>query len=275
MNTGRPQIFTTFYPTQYFAQRLAGTFADVHCPVPDGEDPIFWMPDEATIERYQGADLIVLNGAAFEKWVDKVSLPTSRVVETAKPFEDSWIRYENAVVHQHGPEGAHSHEGIDGHTWIAPARAAEQVRALAKALRNRWPQWSDAVDEGEKALLSDLDSLDSSFKHFAENWGDRPLLASHPAYNYWAAQYGLKVVNVTLDPEKAPDENEIAAVATAIAGKEGGVLLWESEPVDGGKAFDGVVKSMVFAPCEMRGEDGDYLEAMKANAMRLEALLTP
>ena len=68
-------VYTTFYPMTYFAQRIGGEHVEVVCPLPQDADPISWMPGANTIQAYQKADLIVINGAQFEKWLDKVSLP--------------------------------------------------------------------------------------------------------------------------------------------------------------------------------------------------------
>lgn len=66
---GKPVVFTTFYPTTYFAQRIAGEFAEVVCPLPEGADPIFGHPEADQVLTYQAADLVIVNGASFEKWV--------------------------------------------------------------------------------------------------------------------------------------------------------------------------------------------------------------
>ena len=121
-----PLVYTTFYPTTYFAARIGGARVRVVCPLPDGEDPIFWLPDAETIRAYQQADLIVVNDAGFEKWVDKVSLPDAKVVRTARPFRAEWLTYEKAVEHSHGKGGEHAHQGTDGHTWLDP-RLAKRI----------------------------------------------------------------------------------------------------------------------------------------------------
>ena len=41
---GEPVVYTTFYPTAYFTERIAGDRLKIVCPVPEGEDPIFWNP---------------------------------------------------------------------------------------------------------------------------------------------------------------------------------------------------------------------------------------
>ena len=61
VDSGPITVATTFYPTTYFAQRIAGDLARVTCPVPAGADPIFWQPTAEDIGAFQSADLIVLN----------------------------------------------------------------------------------------------------------------------------------------------------------------------------------------------------------------------
>ncbi|KPK50972.1 MAG: hypothetical protein AMJ63_13415, partial [Myxococcales bacterium SG8_38_1] len=67
-------VYAVNYPLQYFAQRIAGEFAEVVMPVPPDMDPAFWQPDAAIIGDFQRADLILLNGAGYAKWVSRVSL---------------------------------------------------------------------------------------------------------------------------------------------------------------------------------------------------------
>ncbi len=54
--TGKPVVYTTFYPTKFFAERIGGDLINVVCPVPSDEDAIFWMPDAKAIAAYQKAD---------------------------------------------------------------------------------------------------------------------------------------------------------------------------------------------------------------------------
>jgi len=39
----------------------------------------------------QGADLIVMNGATYSKWAEKVTLPEAKVVDTSSSFQDKFI----------------------------------------------------------------------------------------------------------------------------------------------------------------------------------------
>jgi zinc transport system substrate-binding protein len=265
----RPLVLTTFYPTAYFVTRIGGSLVDVRCPLPADEDPVFWRPDEAAIRAYQDADLVVLNGAGFEKWAATAPLPSARTVETARPFRSEWITTKGAVTHSHGPKGAHSHEGLDGHTWLDPVNASAQAREIKDALRRRLPAGASEIDAGFASLARDLEALDGELRAL----GPVRCLASHPAYNYVARRYGWEVQSLDLDPEEVPSPAQAAAAAKIAAEKDLRVLLWEAEPLPPVRApFDALgLASVVFSPCEQPPPEGDYLSAMRANVARLKA----
>jgi zinc transport system substrate-binding protein len=255
-------VLTTFYPTQYFAERIAGDSLTVDCPVPEGADPIFWQPDRGSLQRYQAADLIIINGAQFEKWLATASLPESRIVDTAKSFEQDFIRYET-TTHKHGSAGEHSHDGIDGHTWLDPINAKVQAATIRQELAKRWPEHAAAFEKNFAELVADLDALDAACKEVDPA---QAILASHPAYNYIARRYGWRVTNVDLDPETLPAKDAIPA------GHPAKVILWESMPREKTIALlekQHGLKSIVFSPAELKGEE-DYLATMHANIARLK-----
>lgn len=270
-------VLTSFYPTAYFARRIAGGLVTVDCPVPEGEDPIFWQPPRPALERYQGARLIVLNGAEFEKWASTASLPASRVVRSAEGFRDRYVTFDTGITHSHGPAGEHSHEGIDGHTWLDPINAIEQSRAIAEGMKRAWPEHAQAFDANLALLVSDLTALDASFKALTPKLEGVRLIASHPAYNYLAKRYGWSITNLDLDPEAGLTAEAMEEIAEAIGSHEGqAVLLWESAPSESG--FEAPCPSIVFSPAELAATgsnepEEDYLDIMRGNLSRLESAL--
>ena len=272
-------VYTTFYPTEYFAKRIGGDLVQVVCPVPDGEDAIFWKPDAAAIQSYQKADLIVLNGAGFAKWVAQVSLPENRVIDTARPFESEFVRYETAASHSHGGKGEHTHEGIDGHTWLDPVNAKVQASEIFKALKARIPNHVDDLGKRYRALCEDLDKLDEGLKSIDPT---TPLLASHPAYNYLVQRYKWKKLrNLDLDPEEMPSDQVFASIREGLEEHPTKIILWEGEPnPEIAKRFADELglKSVVFSPCELlkaeeRSAGVDYLSVMRDNLKRLSDAL--
>ena len=261
-------VYTTFYPTTYFAERVSGGLVPVECPLPDDADPIFWQPSREALAGYQQAALVVLNGASFEKWTETASLPADRTVVSGDLPADQLIRYENAVVHKHGPGGEHSHEGIDGHTWLDPQIATLQVETIQAAMAKRWPEHAAAFESNADALIAELAALDERLK----NTTAPPLLASHPAYNYLAKRYSWDIDNLDLDPGEMPSAEQLEDIRARLAERPVKLLLWEGEPLPEISAklqSEFGLQSVLFSPLEGTPESGDYLSVMKENIDRL------
>lgn len=275
----RPVVYTTFYPTTWMTERIAGERAEVICPVPPDADPIFWKPSRDEIAAYQAADLIIVNGAKFEKWVEMAELPMRTVVRTARGFKDQWIEFDSGVTHSHGPEGNHTHKGTDGHTWMDPVFAKQQGLEIVTRLERLLPEHAEELRGRFDALAAELDGLHDTLRALGQPGAGEALVASHPAYNYLARRMGWKVVSLDFDPEEMPtaEQFEDARRQLEAAGFRYRVILWEAAPTaEIARATEERLglKSVEFAPCEMMSADdraagADYLSVMRENIARL------
>lgn len=268
-------VRTTFYPTTYLAQRIGGGLIEIECPLPEGEDPATWSPSPEEIGLYQRARLVVVNGAGLERWAASAALPRSRVVDTSAGLTEQLIELETAS-HSHGPRGAHSHGGVDGHTWMDPALAIEQGRAILDGLSRAFPEHADAFGANFDGLAEDLGLLDAQLG--AIDSSGVSMIARRPAYRYLARRYGWTIQNLDLDPETELAESDIVMIVSMIAPGDRGVVLWESAPLAGTVAMLEAVglRSVVYSPAENPGPvagEGDYLTIMRGNIERLSAAL--
>lgn len=197
-------VLTTFYPTKYFAERIAGGLVIVDSPLPADEDPIFWRPGANAMNQFQNARLVITNGAEFEKWVAGAALPRGRTVaslsDEALDELGGPITMES-TTHSHGPGGEHTHEGVDGHTWVSPRLAVAQAERIAEAMSTAWPEHAEAFGANLARLVEDLEMLEASLRDLTPLVQQHRLLASHPAYNYLARDLGWDIHNLDLDPE--------------------------------------------------------------------------
>ena len=84
ISNNKPIIYVANYPLKYFSDRIGGDLIQVKFPIPADVDPAFWQPDAKIISQLQQGDLILLNGATYEKWLDQVSLPESKLINTSR-----------------------------------------------------------------------------------------------------------------------------------------------------------------------------------------------
>lgn len=265
--SGKPQVLVANYPLQYFASRIAGDAVDVRFLAPKDEDPAFWQPDEAAVSAFQNADLILMNGATYSKWADKVTLPESKLVDTSAAFANNLIKVTDVVTHSHGPGGEHSHSGTAFTTWIDFKQASMQAQAVAGALTKLVPEAKITMEKNAEALKDELDALDERMSGLSRLWGSQPVVASHPVYHYLARRYGMNLRSVLWEPENVPDDKAMADLNAILAGHRARWMIWEGEP-----AKESVEKlaliglnSVVFDPCGNVPDSGDFMTQMKAN----------
>jgi len=275
-DAGRLKIVATNYPLAYFAERLVGDRAAVEFPVPAADtDPAYWEPKAKGVAALQKADLILLNGADYEKWLSRVSLSKLKQVNTSAAFKDRYIHTEGVVVHSHGPGGTHAHAGTVYTTWLDFEQAALQAQAVAEAIAKKRPEWKSLVMENLAGLKADLLALDADLRSAAAAQPNKSWLAFHPMYDYLGRRYGFDIASVHWDTDEMPPPQEWEALKRTLAGHPAKWMLWEAAPLAEVaaqlKAMG--VASVVFDLCGNRPREGDFLTVMRANVENLKAAL--
>ncbi len=264
-------VAVTNYPLFFMANEIGGPLVSVYLPALGG-DPAYWKPDAEVISNYQNAELIFLNGATFEKWADKVSLPASKVVITSLTFKDRWIETDDAIVHSHGPEGMHTHKGTAFTTWLNFDLAIKQAEAIHQALLQKFPDEKAQLDANLETLRKSLSDLSARMKAVALQLSGKGLIASHPVYHYLIDGYGLQISSLHWEPDAMPEEAEWEVLKQLMEGTGANIMIWEGEPLEEilVRSQGLGIKAVVFDPCANRPVDGDFLTAMEANLSGLE-----
>ena len=263
------------YPMQYFAERIGGDKVKVTFPAPEDGDPAFWQPEAEDIIAYQKADIILLNGATYAKWMATATLPEDKIVNTSKSFQDQFIEIKGKATHSHGAEGEHSHAGTAFTTWLDFTQAVQQAKAIKEAFTKASPAHADAFKKNFQALEKDLMELDKKIAKIASDSKKVSLVASHPVYQYFKKRYGLNLVEVLWEPETYPDEASWKEFNQLHDQEKFKYMIWEGEPLQ--KSVDKLnemgVKSLVFDPCGNRPEEGkDFLAVMNENITNFQVV---
>lgn len=260
-------VYTTNYPLSYFAGRIGGDHVEVIFPAPPGIDPAFWTPDATIVRKYQKADLIILNGAGYEKWMQTVSLPMLRKVDTSKAFRDNLIHLDTTVTHSHGPGGDHSLGATAFTTWLDFSQAALQAEAIYQALTRKIPGKKDIFLKNFKALQKDLLALDEQMLTLSGKKKGISLFASHPIYQYMARRYNLNLKMVLWEPDEDPGNNEWQDLQELSQTHHADWMIWEAEPLPelSNKLQTMNIRGQVFSPCFAEPPSGDFLSTMQQN----------
>lgn len=274
VSTGVLQVRTTCFPVGWLVQRIGGDRIEHVNILPAGEDPPVWQPSGATIAELGDADLIVVNGAGFERWTLTAALPVSKLVDTTEGLE--LISVER-TTHSHGMQGDHSHAGIDPHTWSDPRIYLAQARNVHAALVDADPANREYYDRNIEALAAELEELDREYARVLEPAHGRRLAANHPAYAYFALRYGLDVHSFDFDPHVVPSAEQMQEFSDWAAGDGPRVVFWEAEPLaEVTGAFPGQVRHLFLDSLEQPPTDEtyDYLAQARANLGILQIIFS-
>jgi zinc transport system substrate-binding protein len=269
---GRLTLYTVNYPLKYLAERIGGEIVTVVFPVPPDIDPAYWSPEPEQVAAYQGADLILLNGAGYAAWVDRASFLRRRLIDTSAGFRDRLLPLNEAPVHTHGPEGDHSHSGTAFTTWLDPTLALEHARVIADALADLRPDRTELFEQNLDALEGDLARLDQRLERVAQHLGGVPIVFSHPVYAYLEQRYRLNGRSLHWEPDRVPDAELWQEFESLLEAHPAQLMVWEALPeAETRQRLSALgVAIAIYAPSAQPPDSGDWLTAMQSNVAALE-----
>lgn len=271
----KPAVYAVNYPLAWMAQQLVGEGARVVFPAPEGIDPAFWEPDITTLTQYQQADLLLLNGAGYAKWTATVSLPARIQVDTSTAYRDQLLAAVGDPVHSHGPGGEHSHGELAFTTWLDLQLAQSQSQAVAESLQRLLPADAMHISNRQAALEETLGALDARLAALGQQLEQRPILYSHPVYQYLQRRYGLNGLALHWEPDQLPTPAQWAELDSTLQSHPAQLMLWEAQPLPEvvTRLQQRGVAVVVFSTLGNRPAEGDFATGMAANISALESAL--
>ena len=265
-------IYVVNYPLMYFAERIGGDHVKVEFPAPADVDPAYWIPDLENISAFQKADLILINGAGYAKWVNKVSLPRSKMVNTSRRFKDQYITSKEVTTHSHGAEGKHAHESLAFTTWLDFTLAARQAEAICDAMGLKRPALQKTFQTNCALLKKELGALDQDIQTIVSRNPSTPLMVSHPVYDYFTRRYELNIVSVHWEPDQAPEDEQWSEFKKILKHHPAKWMIWEGDPLKNTiQKLRGLqIDSIVFNPCGNVPAEGDFVTVMRKNIENLK-----
>jgi len=270
-------VVTSNYPLYFFASRISqGVEGAPEIVLPDIDgDPAFWIPSAEQIQLLQSADVVILNGAGAESWLNLISIDRRRLIDTSLRITDRLIPLEGSVQHQHGPEGEHSDRGTAFTTWLDPELAIAQARAVSDALIKVAPKGEAALRDNMEKLEQNLMALDAQLAEAFAKLEGRPVLFSHPVYQYLQYRYNINGTSVHWEADEEPSTRDWIGLQQLRVSHPATIMIWEDQPLHETveRLANAGIQSIPFRTGVNRPEEGDYLSLMGSNAERLKSLL--
>ena len=209
------RVFASVAPIQSFVQSIGGKHVDARVMVRPGFNPHTYDPTPQQISALAGAVLYVRTGVPFEKaWMDRIrsANPDMQVLDAREGIS---LREMEAHGHEKHAEhdshaGEHDHEQ-DPHVWTSPLLAKHMAGRIRDKLNELAPEHAADFARNHDALLAELDALDDELHTLLDPLVNRKFMVFHPAWGYFADQYGL--IQVPIEHEgKSPGARALAAL---------------------------------------------------------------
>jgi zinc transport system substrate-binding protein len=180
----------SFYPLYEFASRIVGDRAEVSSLVPAGIEPHDWEPTAEDISRGHLADVLVINGAGFERWADDMKAKV--IADTSEGIEFDYKEEEEPGDEDHGHGGAAVVVGVNPHIWLDPMLAKHQIAKIHNVMARSELANADYYNQNADRFSAELDSLDAFIRSELANCDKSDFIAFHDAFTHFSERYGLR-----------------------------------------------------------------------------------
>ena len=195
-------------PYRWLVEQIGEDRVDVVTLVKPGDSAELYQPTDAEVTRLMQATLYFRTGMTFESgpWMDAVlANPRIRIVDLR-----AGIALRPMESHAHG-EAAHPaahapHSADDPHVWLSPRLLKTQARTVAETLQGLDPDHAKDYQQNLTTLERRLDDADRSIRETLQPLRGKAMFVFHPAWGYFAAEYGLRQVAIQVDGKEPTDQ---------------------------------------------------------------------
>lgn len=256
-DSGKLQVYTSFYAMYDFARMIGGDMAEIHNICPVGSEPHDFEPTAQDMAGLSKADVFIYNGLGMEHWADSA----------AETLGDDTIIVEASSAVPNITENS------DPHVWLDPENAIAELEAIADSFSRADPDNAQYYMENLGDYRDKAKELDWKFENASENFSSREIITSHDAYSTLCSAYDLVQIPINgVDNEEEPTPARMAEVETHI--KENNIKYIFTEPLSTSKIIDTISADtgcgvLTLDPFEGNLDNKDYFTVMNEN---LEAL---
>lgn len=235
--TGKMVVATTILPVADFVKNVGGEKVAVTVLVPPGASVHTYEPTPGQIHELANAKVYFMVGSGVEfelAWMEKIKQNNKNLVivdcsrgiqllaATAHEHEGETAGHERREMHADEKDGEHSpggekdaeHQGKDPHIWLSPKNAQIMVANICAGLVQVDPANKDYYVRNRDRYLEELAALDQKIAGSLQKVANKNFLVFHPAWGYFARDYGLKQIPVEM-AGKEPSAKDLAALIAA------------------------------------------------------------
>ena len=208
-------VAVSIAPQRFVVEKIAGDLVDVLVVVPAGAEPHSYEPSPRQMVAISRSRAYFTIGIGLERvWVERFKSinPSLEVI----PMD--W-----GVDRLYLPHG-----GYDPHVWMSTGNMRVMAANTLKALSRLDPAHARRFKAGYRALLRRIGEVEKVLKGTLGRCQGRAFVAMHPAWGYFANQFGMEQLPVEVEGRR-PTTGELLALVNRAKRLQVRVVLVEPQ----------------------------------------------
>lgn len=192
-------VAVSIVPQETFVKAVAGDLVEVITMVPPGNSPSNYQPTPKQMSKFSESEIYFSIGVPTE---EANILP--RIKDLNRDIKIVSLDDKVSEVYPHrffqGQEGKGNK---DPHIWLSPKRVKIMVETIKEELILLDPDNREIYEENALKYISELDEIDNEIKEALKEHKGQSFIIYHPAFGYFADDYGLKMLAIEDHGKKA------------------------------------------------------------------------
>lgn len=207
VNPSGVKVLVSILPQADFVGSIGGDKVEVTVLIPPGANPEDYEMSPRQIQKISEADMyITVGNIPFEEInMERIKSANHELLVVNAPGPEH--HHEEAEVHNE--ENNHHHH--DPHVWLSPRLVMEQAEMICKELSMIDPANETFYIKNKNNYISELERLTIEIKELLADRQRDHFLVYHPAWGYFAEDYGLVEIAIEKDG-KEPTAGEMARI---------------------------------------------------------------
>lgn len=195
VSNDKPTIAVSIVPQATFVKEVAGDLVEVITMIPPGSSPETYSPSPKQLESFSKASIYFSIGVPSEtaNILPRVTdlNPDMKIADLAKHVSEIYPDIEFAPGER------------DPHIWLSPKRAKVMIDVISEELSALDPTNKEVYGENAERYKKQLDDVDAKIKESLSGLSSKMFIAYHPAFGYFADDYGLQMIALEEEGKEA------------------------------------------------------------------------
>jgi len=246
------KVSVSLLPQAYIVERVGGDRVKIQVMIPSGASPATYEPTPQQLVMLSHSRLYIKVGAPtfpFEKKHFNSILQKNKKMIVINMSDGIEYRPLSCKKDQKDP-----------HVWVAPSTVSVAAGNIYNALARIDPNNRDYYKKNIDLFLADIERLDKEIKAILAGKEGYSFMVFHPAWGYFADQYGLKQIPVEVGGKTPSASNIKEMIDTA---REKGVKIIFVQKGFDKKSAETIAHAIGGRVMEMNPLEKDWVKNMK------------